>query len=100
MRDDTTSGNSGLDESIQLFVSSNGQLKMPGGDTLHLEILARISSQLQDLGCEVFENGRCVDSSGCANALAVLNRKFEETMDTTDWKLQTCLGRTGLRCLL
>jgi hypothetical protein len=75
-------------------------LKMPGGDTLHLEILACISSQFQDLGCEVFENGRRVYSSGCANTLAMLNRQFEETVNTTDRKLQTCLGRTGLRCLL
>lgn len=87
VRNNTTTGNGGLDESIELFVTSNGQLKMPGSDTFHLEILAGISSQLQDLSSEVFENSGCVDSSGCANSLTVLDRLFEKTMDSTDGEL-------------
>ena len=87
VRNDTTTGNGSLDESIKLFVTANGQLKMPGSDTFHLEILAGISGQLQDLGGEVFENSGCVDSSGCAYTLTVLDRLFKKTMNTTDGEL-------------
>lgn len=92
VRDNTTACNGGLDESIQLLVSSNGELKMPGCDTLDLEILAGISSELQDFGSKIFENSGSVDSSRGSHTLTVLNRGFQETMDTTDGKLQTSLG--------
>ena len=46
---DTTTGDGGLDESIQLFVTTNGELQMAGGDTFHLEILGGISSQFENL---------------------------------------------------
>ena len=100
VRDDTTTSNGGLDESIEFLVTSNGKLKMPGCDTLDLQILAGISSQLQDFSSEIFENGGSVDSSRGSNTLAVLDRTFQETMNTTDRKLQTCLGRTRLRSFL
>jgi hypothetical protein len=92
MRDDTTSSNGSLNESIKLFVSSNGKLKMPRCDTLDLEILACISSKFENFSSKVFENGGSIDSSCSSNALIVLHRCFQETMDTTDGKLQTSLG--------
>lgn len=39
----TTTGNGSSDEQVELLVSSNGQLKMSGGYTLHSEILGGIS---------------------------------------------------------
>lgn len=36
MRNDTTPCNGPLDECVQLLISSDGQLQMPGRDTLHL----------------------------------------------------------------
>lgn len=45
----TSASNSGLDQWIQLFISSNGQLQVAGGNTLHLKILWCISCQLQNL---------------------------------------------------
>lgn len=57
VRNHTTSSNSSLDESIQLFVTTNGELQMPGCDTLHLEILASVTSQLEDFSGKVLENG-------------------------------------------
>lgn len=49
MRDDTTASDRCLDQTVQLLVSADGQLQMPGGDTLHLQVLGRVSGQLQDL---------------------------------------------------
>lgn len=53
----TTSGNSCLDQGIQFFVSTDGQMQMTGSDTLDLEILWGISCQLQNFGSQIFENG-------------------------------------------
>jgi hypothetical protein len=39
VRQDTSKGDGGADEGIELFVTSDGQLKMARGDTLDLEIL-------------------------------------------------------------
>lgn len=56
MRQHTTKGDGGADEGIELFVTSDGQLEMAGGDALDLEILGCVlhgrlmipSSELQD----------------------------------------------------
>lgn len=47
--DDTAAGDGGLDEAVQLLVSSDGELQVPGGDALHFEILRRVTGQLQYL---------------------------------------------------
>lgn len=49
MGDDTTASDRGLDEAVQLLVSSDGQLQVPGSDTLHLQVLGRVAGQLEDL---------------------------------------------------
>ena len=52
----TSSGNGGLDEGVQLLVSSDGQMQVTRGDSLHLEILGSVSGQLQHFGGQVFED--------------------------------------------
>ena len=47
--DDTSSGDGGLDEGVQLLVTSDGQLQVAGGDTLHLQVLGSVSGQLENL---------------------------------------------------
>jgi hypothetical protein len=60
VRDHTSTSNGTLDEGIQLFISTDGQLKMARGDTLHLQILAGVPS-LQDLSSSVLRDSRKVD---------------------------------------
>lgn len=36
---DTSASNGGLDEQIELLVSSNGELQVPGGDSSDFEVL-------------------------------------------------------------
>lgn len=55
--DDSSSGDGGLDESVELFVSSDSKMKMSWGDTLHLKILGGVTGQLEDFGGEIFEDG-------------------------------------------
>merc|ERR1711998_639655 len=62
VRDHTTTSNGSLDECVQLLVSTNRQLKMARGDTLHLKVLGRVTGQLQHLGSEVLQDGSAVHS--------------------------------------
>ena len=96
---DTTTSNSSLDKSIQLFVTTNGQLQMPRRDTLDFEILAGVARQLEDFGCQVLENGGRVNRSCGSDAVSLVYRVLEETVHTADGELQPGFGRTRLRRL-
>ena len=96
VRNDTTARNGGLDESIKLFVSANGELQMARRDTLDLEILASVSGQFEYFSRQVFENGRGVDSRRRSHSLSMVNRVLEETVDTTDRELKPSFGRARL----
>lgn len=50
VRDDTTSRDGSLDKRVELLVSADGELQVTRCDTLHLEVLACVPRQLQDLG--------------------------------------------------
>ena len=63
VRDDTPTGNGGLDQSVQLLVSPDGELEMSGGDSLHLQVLTGVTGQLEDLSREVLQDGGAVHSS-------------------------------------
>ena len=39
VRDDTSTGNSSLDEHVELFVTSDGQLQVSGSDSPDFEVL-------------------------------------------------------------
>ncbi len=49
VRDNTAAGDGGLDEGVQLFVTANGKLQVPGGDSLHLQVLRSVAGQLENL---------------------------------------------------
>ena len=100
MGDDTSTGNGGLDQSIQFFITSDGELQVTRSDTLDLKILAGVSGQLQNFGGKVFQNGRSVNGSGSSNSVSLVNRVLQETMDTTNRELKTGLGTSRLRGLL
>ena len=87
--DDTTTGNGGTDEGIKLLVSTDGKQQVTRGDTLHLKILASITSKLQDLGGQVLHDGRSVHGGGSTNTLLRVDASLQETVNTTDRELQT-----------
>ena len=45
----TTASNGGLDQSVELFVTADSELQVTGSYSLHLEVLAGVASELQDL---------------------------------------------------
>eukprot|EP00656_Telonema_subtile_P049380 TRINITY_DN6126_c0_g1_i4.p1 TRINITY_DN6126_c0_g1~~TRINITY_DN6126_c0_g1_i4.p1 ORF type:complete len:189 (+),score=7.94 TRINITY_DN6126_c0_g1_i4:325-891(+) len=93
--DHTTTGNGGLDEGIELLVSTNGELKMAWCDALHLEVLGGISGQLEHLGGEVLKDGGAVHGSGGSNATVLVDAVLEESVDPSDWELKSSLCRPG-----
>ena len=47
--DDAAAGDGRLDQGVELLVSPDRQLEMPGSDPLHLQVLRRIACQLEYL---------------------------------------------------
>jgi hypothetical protein len=89
--DDTTTGDGGLDEGVELLVTTDGELEMAGRDTLDLEVLAGVAGKLEYLGGQVLKDGSSVDGGGGTDTLGLLDGRLEETVDTTDGEL-SCLG--------
>ena len=87
--DDTTTGDGGLDEGVELLVTTDGELEMAGRDTLDLEVLAGVSGELEDLGGQVLKDGGRVDGGGGTDTLGLLDGGLEETVDTTDGELSS-----------
>ncbi len=52
VRDDATASDGSLNQGVQLFVTTDGQLQVTGGDTLHLQILGSVTGQLENLKFE------------------------------------------------
>ena len=98
--DNTSAGDRGLDQGVQFFVSSDGELQVARRNTLHLQILAGVSGQFQDLGGEVFQDCRRIHGGRGSHSVALVDGILQESMDTTDRELQTGLGTSGLGCLL
>ncbi len=81
---DSTTGDGGLDEGVELLVTTDGELKVTGGDTLHLKVLAGVSGKLEDLGGEVLKDGGGVDGSCGTDTLATRDGGLKETWGSPD----------------
>jgi hypothetical protein len=67
---DTSTGNSGLDEKIELLVSPDSELQMSGSDSPDFEVLGSVAGQLEHLSGQVLENGGSVDCGGGADSVS------------------------------
>merc|ERR1719461_1538748 len=98
--DDSTASDGGLDQSVQLLVSPDGELEMSGGDSLHLQVLTGVAGQLEDLSSEVFQDGGAVDSSGGSDSAAAEGPGLEVTVDPSHRELESSSGAPRNRLLL
>lgn len=57
VRNDSTTSNGSLDEGIEFFVSSNGELQVSGSDSLDFEVLAGVAGQLEHLCGKILQDG-------------------------------------------
>lgn len=88
VRDNTATSYCSFDKSVKFFITANSKLQMPGCDTLYLQILACITSQLQNFCSQVLQDSSRVYSSGCPNSPVCCNPWLQKTVDSTDRKLQ------------
>lgn len=85
--DHTTAGNRSLNQGVQLFVAADGELKVTGGHSLHLKVLACVSCELEHLSGEVLEDGGSVDSGRGSDAAACAHSALEEAVDSAHGEL-------------
>ena len=90
--DDTAARNGGLDEGVELLVTTDGELQVARRDALDTQILGRVAGKLEHLSGEVLKDGSRVHSrSGTARPFAV--RQLEVAVDAADGELQAGLER-------
>ena len=80
---------------VELLIVADGELQVTGDDTRLLVVTGGVSSELEDLGGEVLEDGGEVDGCSSSDTLGVVTLA-EETVDTTDGELESCLVGVGL----
>lgn len=83
-------------ELVQLLIVPDGELEVTGNDTRLLVVTGGVASQLEDLSCEVLEDGSEVDGCAGTDTLGVV-ALAEQTVDTADGERQTSLGGTTAR---
>jgi len=83
----TTACNRGLDQGVELLVSSDGELQMSWCNSLDLQVLGSVSSELQHLSSEVLEDSSAVDSRSGSNSGVGADSALEESVDSADWEL-------------
>jgi histone H2B len=89
-------GDSGQ-ELVQLLVITDGQLQVTRDDSGLLVVASGVSCQLEDFSGQVLHNCSQVDWSSGTDSLGVVSLA-QETMDTTDWELESSAVGTRL-CL-
>jgi hypothetical protein len=74
-----------------LLIVTDGELQVTGDNTLLLVITGGVTSEFENLGGEVLEDGGEVDGCTGTDTLGVV-ALLEETVDTTDGELETGCG--------
>ena len=98
--DDTTTGDGGLDQVVQLLITADGKLQVTGGDALHAEIAGSVSGQLENLGAQILQNGGHVNCGVGADATLLVHANLDVPVDAANRELKTSTHGTGLRGLL
>ena len=85
--DDSAAGDGRLDQGVQLLVPADGELQMPRGDPLHLEVLGGVAGELEYLGGEVLEDGGAVDGGGGSHTARREGAALQVTVDPEETTL-------------
>ena len=96
--EDTSLGDGDSSEQfVQLLVVTDGQLEVTGDDPGLLVVTGSITSQLEDLSCQVLHDSSHVDGGSSSNTLSIVSLA-EETVDTSHGELESSTAGPGL-CL-
>lgn len=81
---DTTTGDGGLDQGVQLLIATDGELQVAGSNTLHLQILGGIAGQLEHLSSQVLQDGSGVHRGGGTNTTVGGGTSLEQPGGSVD----------------
>ena len=96
--EDATLGDGDLSNKLgELFIVSDGELKMSRDDSGLLVVSGGVSGQFENFSGEIFENGGEVDGRAGSDSFGVVALS-EHSVDSTDWELESGSDRSGL-CL-
>ena len=101
VRDDTASSDGGLDQGVQLLVSTDGELQVPRCDPLDSEILGGVSGELEYLCGEVLEDSCRVDCGGGSDSSFGSDPHLQVSVDSSDGELESglCCVSCVCRCV-
>ena len=86
---DTTLGDGDSGQQlVQFLVVADGELEMSWNNPRFLVVSGCVASQLEYFSCQILHDGRKVHWSSSTDTLGVVSLS-QQTMDTTDWELQT-----------
>ena len=90
--ENTSSSDGGVAEkSGEFFIVSDSKLDVSWDDSALLVVFGSVTSELENLGGEVFKNGGKIDWSTGSDSLGVSSNS-EESGDSSDWELKTSSG--------
>ena len=98
VREDTSlSDGDSSKQLVQLFVVTDGQLEVTGDDPGLLVVTGCVTSQLEDLSCQILHHCSHVHWGSSSNALSIVSLA-EQTVDTSNRELEssTAGSRLGL----
>jgi len=87
VRDHTTASDGSLDQSVKLFITADSELEMTRSYSLHLEVLAGVTGELQDLSGQVLEDSSSVDGGRGADAAVRANSALQKSVDSSNREL-------------
>ena len=94
--ENTTGGDDNVgQELVELLVVADGQLDVAGDDADLLVVARSVTSELENFGSEVLEDGSEVDRGASSDTLSE-SALTEVTVDTSDGELETSTERAGV----
>ena len=88
MRDDSSSSNGGLDQSVELLISSDSELEMSGSNSLNLKVLRSVTGELKNLSGEVLKDGSTVDSGSGSDSAVGTDSSLQKSVDSSNGELK------------
>ena len=93
MGNDTATGNGCLDQSVQLLVSTDSQLQVTGCNSLHLQVLGCVTSQLKYFSGQILQDCGGIDGRSGSNTTVAGGASLQVAMDTANGELESSTSR-------
>ena len=93
--DTTLSDGDAAEELAELFIVSDGELKMSGNDSRLLVVSGSVASELDDLSSQILEDGGHVDGSTSTDSVSPV-ASSKHSVNSADGELETSSGGSGL----